>query len=203
MFLGPLEASKPWSLQNIEGVYRFLKKVWREFIDLEGEVTKKVIGQMDSEEFGKLLHETISKVTESIEGLRFNTAISQLMICMNGIQKEEQISKDSAKIFLQLLAPFAPHISEELWKRLGGHSSISQVAWPKFDSEKCIRSQLKIIVQVNGKVRDEITVSANAEQGEIITIARKASKAIPFLSKGEIVKEIYVPQKIVNFVVRS
>lgn len=203
MFLGPLEAAKPWNLQNIEGVHRFLKKIWREFIDLEGELTKKVSGKRDSEVFEKLLHETISKVTESIEGLRFNTAISQLMICINGIQKEEQISKESAKIFLQLLAPFAPHISEELWERLGEPGSICQVAWPKFDPEKCVRSQLKIIVQVNGKVRDEVIVPADMEQDEIVTIARKASKAVPFLSKGEIVKEVYVPKKLVNFVVRS
>ena len=201
MFLGPLEASKPWSLQNVEGVYRFLKKVWREFVDLEGEIAKKMLGSCDSAEFQRLLHETILKVTEAIENLRFNTAISQLMICLNGIQKEPQISKNSAKVFLQLLAPFAPHIAEELWERLGEKASITEAAWPNFDASKCVRSQLKVVVQVNGKVRDEIYVSANAEPSEIIAAAKKASKVVAYLSKGTLVKEIYVPKKLVNFVV--
>ena len=102
---------------------------------------------------------------------------------------------------MQLLAPFAPHIAEELWERLGEKASITEAAWPNFDASKCVRSQLKVVVQVNGKVRDEIYVSANAEPSEIIAAAKKASKVVAYLSKGTLVKEIYVPKKLVNFVV--
>ena len=168
MFLGPLEASKPWNLQNVEGVFRFLKKIWREYINLDGEISVKVQADFhDTPAFEQLLHETISKVTEAIENLRFNTAIAQLMIFMNGFQKEAAVSLDSAKKFLQLLAPFAPHIAEELWSRLGENTSVIGAGWPKFDPNKCIRSELKIVVQVNGKVRDEIYVNTNAEKSTI------------------------------------
>lgn len=203
MFLGPLEASKPWSLQNVEGVYRFLKKIWREYINLEGNICEKIKDDViDSNDFLRLLHETIAKVTDAIENLRFNTAISQLMICMNAFQKETVISKDSAKIFLQLLAPFAPHISEELWERLGEKKSIIDSGWPIYDPSKCIRPELKIVVQVNGKVRDEILVPTNASQQDILTEAKKATKVVPYLACKSVVKEIYVPGKLVNLVVK-
>ncbi len=203
MFLGPLEASKPWSLQNVEGVYRFLKKVWREYVNLDGNVCEKIQDNVsDSNEFSYLLHETIAKVTEAIENLRFNTAISQLMICMNRFQKEVVISKSSAKIFLQLLAPFAPHISEELWERLGEQNSIINAGWPAYDPNKCVRSELKIVVQVNGKVRDEIFVPVDASKDELLNTARKATKVIPYLSQGNVVKEICVPGKLINFVIK-
>lgn len=203
MFLGPLEASKPWSLQNVEGVYRFLKKIWREYVNLDGNICEKIQDNVsDSNDFLRLLHETIAKVTDAIENLRFNTAISQLMICMNGFQKETVISKTSAKIFLQLLAPFAPHISEELWERLGEENSIIDAGWPIYDSSKCVRSELKIVVQVNGKVRDEILVPKNAPQQDILTAAKEATKVVPYLADKTIVKEIYVPGKLVNLVVK-
>ena len=203
MFLGPLEASKPWSLQNVEGVYRFLKKIWREYIDLDGNICKKIQENgSDSNGFVRLLHETIAKVTEAIDNLRFNTASSQLMICMNGFQKETNISKASAKLFLQLLAPFAPHIAEELWERLGETNSIINAGWPIYDASKCISAELKIVVQVNGKVRDEILVSADATKDEIMDTAKKATKVIPYLEQGSLAKEIYVPGKLVNLVVK-
>ena len=203
MFLGPLEASKPWNLQNVEGVFRFLKKVWREYVNLDGEISAKIrSGFQDTPAFEQLLHETISKVTEAIEHLRFNTAIAQLMIFMNGFQKESTVSWDSAQKFLQLLAPFAPHIAEELWNRLGNNTSIMDAGWPKFDPNKCVRSELKIVVQVNGKVRDEIHVDVNAEKATILEVAKQAPKVAHYLQAGTLVKEIYVPGKLVNFVVK-
>ena len=203
MFLGPLEASKPWSLQNVEGVYRFLKKIWREYINLDGDICEKIQADAsDSNDFLRLLHETIAKVTEAIENLRFNTAISQLMICMNGFQKETVISKASAKVFLQLLAPFAPHISEELWERLGERNSIIDAGWPIYDASKCVRSELRIVVQVKGKVRDEILVATDASKENILETAKNAAKIIPYLNGKTVVKEIYVPGKLVNLVVK-
>ena len=124
------------------------------------------------------------------------------MICMNGFQKETTISKVSAKLFLQLLAPFAPHIAEELWERLGETNSIINAGWPIYDASKCISAELKIVVQVNGKVRDEILVSADATKDEILDTAKKATKVIPYLEQGSLAKEIYVPGKLVNLVVK-
>ena len=203
MFLGPLEASKPWSTKNIEGVSRFLKKIWRLFITVEGTLSETINGECDSAALECLLNETIQKVTEDIENLRFNTAISQLMICLNGFQKEQHVSETAAKTFLQLLAPFAPHIAEELWERCGEQSSIIDAGWPKADPSKCIRDELKIIIQVNGKLRDEICVSTDASREDILERAKSAPRAVPFLAKGTIAKEIYVPGKLVNFVVKG
>ena len=202
MFLGPLEASKPWSLQNVEGIFRFLKKIWREYISIDGSVAEKITNETDPAELERLVHETISKVTDALENLRFNTGISQLMICLNGFQKYEKLSLSSAKIFLQLLAPFAPHIAEELWERLGGTTSIIEAGWPQFDAKKLVRSQVKIVIQVNGKLRDEIEMDADASQEAILKAAGQAPKIIPYLEQGQVVKSIYVPQKLVNFVVR-
>lgn len=202
MFLGPLEASKPWSVQNIEGVFRFLKKVWREYVDSEGELTHKVLGEHDSDELQMLLHETIAKVSEAIEHLRFNTAISQLMICMNVFAKQAEVSKKTAQIFLQLLAPFAPHITEELWSRFGNEGSITEALWPQFDPQKVVKTTVKIMVQVNGKVRDEFTTDKDCDASKVIQMAKSCSKVLPYLEKGNCVKEIYVPNKIVNLVIR-
>ena len=203
MFLGPLEASKPWSTKNIEGVSRFLKKIWRLFVTVDGTLSERICGERDSAALECLLNETIQKVTEDIENLCFNTAISQLMICLNGFQKEIHLSKTSARTFLQLLAPFAPHIAEELWERCGEPSSIIDAGWPKADPSKCVRDELKIIIQVNGKLRDEICVPTDASREDILERAESAPRAVPFLAKGTIVKEIYVPGKLVNFVVKD
>lgn len=203
MFLGPLEASKPWSTKNIEGVFRFLKKIWRLFVTVDGTLSATINGERDSAALECLLNETIQIVTEDIEHLRFNTAISQLMICLNGFQKEPHLSKTAAKTFLQLLAPFAPHIAEDLWERCGEQSSIIDAGWPKADPSKCIRDELKIIIQVNGKLRDEICVPTDASKEDILERAKSAPRAVPFLAKGTIVKEIYVPGKLVNFVVKG
>ena len=203
MFMGPLEASKPWSTKNIEGVFRFLKKTWRTFINIEGTLSETINDEPNSATLECLLNETIQKVTDDIEHLSFNTAISQLMICLNGFQKEAHISKTAAKIFLQLLAPFAPHIAEELWERFGEQSSVIDAGWPKADLSKCVRDDLKIIIQVNGKLRDEICVPKATSREDILKIAKSAPRAVPFLEKGSIVKEIYVPGKLVNFVVKG
>ncbi len=203
MFLGPLEASKPWSLQNVEGIFRFLKKIWREYVNTEGNVTEKITHNPESPEEERLVHETISKVTDALEGLRFNTGISQLMICLNGFQKQKSLSLTSAKTFLQLLAPFAPHIAEELWSRLGNEKSIIKAGWPQFNPKKLVRSQIKIVIQINGKLRDEIEVDMDTPQEVILETAKQTVKIIPYLAKGKLIKSIYVPQKLVNFVVQS
>lgn len=201
MFLGPLEASKPWSTKNIEGIHRFLRKVWREFIDEEGAVSTKACGEKNSPEMEAMLHETIAKVGDDIEHLRFNTAISQLMIFMNRVQKEFAIAKSTAKAFVQMLAPFAPHIAEELWSRMGGQGSVSEASWPEVDASKLVKTQLKIVLQINGKLRDEITVDANDSKELILKKAKESPKASALLRDKVIKREIYVPGKLVNWVV--
>ena len=125
-----------------------------------------------------------------------------MMIFVSVLQKQKQVSLESASKFIQLLAPFAPHIAEELWERLGGTTSIIEAGWPQFDAKKLVRSQTKIVIQVNGKLRDEIEMEADASQEAILKAAAQAPKVIPYLEQGQVVKSIYVPQKLVNFVVR-
>lgn len=202
MFLGPLEDQKPWNTNGIEGVFRFLKKVWREFVGPDGKISAKISGSEDSQELLKSLNETIKKVGADIETLRFNTAISQMMIFMNAFQKESKVSKESAEKFIQLLAPFAPHMCEEIWNRLGNESSVSKAKWPAVDESKLVESTVKIAVQVNGKLRGELAVEKGESKENILAAAKQIENVKNFLSGKTIVKEIFVPGKIVNIVAK-
>jgi leucyl-tRNA synthetase len=203
MFLGPLEAMKPWSMAQIEGVFRFLQKVWRECIGREGEVNPKIVDDpsADSAELVKLLHETIKKVGDDIEALRLNTAIAQMMIFANALQKAERVSRDTISRFLQVLAPLAPHITEELWSRLGHSGSIQTAAWPQFDPSKLVATEQKVIVQVNGKKRAELVVPVGIEQDAILALAHSHADSAPHLTGKTIKRVVFVPGKILNIVV--
>lgn len=203
MFLGPLEAMKPWNTKGIEGVARFLKRIWREYINEAGKLSDKIseAGQ-ESFETERILQETIKKVTDDIEGLHFNTAISQMMIFLNHLGKVNKFTKKTAKSFLQLLAPFAPHIAEELWVHLGEKPSITNAIWPEYDPKKLVQEEVTLIFQVNGKMRAEVTVSRNATKEEVLSFSKQHERMIPFLEGKEIVKVIYVPGKILNIVVK-
>ena len=207
MFLGPLEAMKPWSPAGIEGVHRFLQKVWRECIDRDtGRAHAKISDAPDATapELAKLLHETIKKVGEDIEGLRYNTAIPAMMIFVNAWQKAAGIARRDALAFLQLLAPFAPHIAEELWARLGGEAhapSAGQAPWPTFDPAKLVATEQKVIVQVNGKKRAELLLPVGASEADAVGAARVHPEALPHLAGKELKRIIYVPGKILNIVV--
>ncbi|MDB6094114.1 MAG: leucyl-tRNA synthetase [Verrucomicrobia bacterium] len=203
MFLGPLEAQKPWNPQGIEGVHRFLQKIWRECLDVEGAVNPKVSDDpsVDSTELIKLLHETIKKVGENIETLRFNTAISQMMIFSNAVQKAPAVSRATMLTFLQVLAPFAPHIAEELWERLGGAGSILRAPWPKYDASKLVNDSVKLVFQVNGKHRGDQLVPINLPQDEALALARGNAKVMPHLEGKTLKRVIYVPGRILNIVV--
>ncbi len=201
MFLGPLEDMKPWNPSGIEGVHRFLKKVWRALIASDGTVSGKVIDSgSESPETLKALHETIHKVTGDIEGLRLNTAISQMMIFANHLAKVDSIQRTTAKAFMQLLAPFAPHIAEEIWSRLGGEPGIANARWPEADLSLLASNTAKYVVQVNGKVRGELSLPKDAPKDEVLAEARKLEKVAAFLEGKTLRKEIFVPGKIVNFV---
>ena len=203
MFLGPLEAAKPWNSQGIEGVHRFLHKVWRECIGREGEVNPKITddASADSTELVRLLHETIKKVGDDIESLNFNTAISQMMVFSNALQKAPTVSRATVLSFLQVLAPFAPHLGEELWSRLGGTGSVMQAAWPKYDPAKLVSNEAKLVFQVNGKHRGDQLVPIGLPESEAIKLAHANPRVAPFISGKTLKRVIYVPGRILNIVV--
>ena len=202
MFLGPLEDMKPWNPRGIEGTHRFLQKVWRECLTSEGDINPKLSDSAeDLPEIKKLLHETIRKVGSDLDTLRFNTPISQMMILVNAFQKADHINKKSMLAFLQLLAPYAPHIAEELWARLGGVSPIQSASWPIFDPSAFATSEQKLVFQVNGKHRGDLMVKAGLSQDEAIKLAGEHAKVGPHVNGKTITKVIYVPGKIINLVV--
>jgi len=202
MFLGPLEAMKPWSPRGIEGVYRFLQKIWRECLDSEGRPSAKLDdSQPDTEEFLRVLHETIRKVGDDIVALRYNTAISQMMICANALQKAPRVSSASIKQFLQILAPFAPHFCEELWERLGENSgSLAVAPWPAYDPKWLQRDECKLVFQVNGKHRGDALVPKSITKEEAVVQAQAHPKVATQLEGKAIKRIIFVPQKILNLV---
>ncbi len=204
MFLGPLEAMKPWNPRGIEGVHRFLQKVWREYIGAEGEINAKISADAaEPAELTKLLHETIKKVGEDIAGLRFNTAISQMMIFANALQKAPAVRRDSALAFVQILAPFAPHLAEELWERLGQKPSVQHATWPAFDPAKLVASEVKLVFQVNGKHRGDALVPVGLAETDAVALALAHERVAPFAAGKKLKRTIYVPGKILNLVVEN
>jgi leucyl-tRNA synthetase len=203
MFLGPLEAMKPWNPRGIEGVHRFLQKVWRSLVGEDGHLSDQVGADGDGEapELTKLLHETIKKVTEDTEALRFNTAISQMMIFANALQKAPSVSKSTAQAFVQLLAAYAPHIGEELWSLLGFPAPAQDHEWPKYDPKRLESDVQKLIVQINGKKRAEIELAKDADQNEALSAARNEENVRAHLENLEIKRIIYVKGRILNLVV--
>jgi leucyl-tRNA synthetase len=202
MFLGPLESMKPWNPRGIEGVYRFLQKVWRECVGEDGEPNPKVSeNAVEPDELGRLLHETIRKVGEDIESLRLNTAISQMMIFSNALQKAPAVRTSTVRSFLQVLAPFAPHLAEELWARLGGPSPIHRSPWPKFDPDKLQLQSVKLVFQVNGKHRGDGMAPVNLPEAGAVALALAHPKVAPFLVGKTVRKVVHVPNRIVNLVV--
>jgi leucyl-tRNA synthetase len=202
MFLGPLEAMKPWSPKNIEGVHRFLRNTWREVIDENGAISAKIVDAPEADaETAKLLHATIKKVTEDIEGLRYNTAIPQMMILRNQLQKAATVSRETIKTFLQLLQPFAPHLAHELWARLGETAPLGTAPWPVADESKLVSDTMKVVVQVNGKLRGELILPKSADQAAAEKAALELPKVQEFIAGKQIRKVIFVPGRILNLVV--
>ncbi len=233
MFMGPLEQVKPWSMQGVEGVYRFLKRVWRLIMDQESDTVNQAVARSVNSDGSpvvepdraqlKILHETIKKVTDDIEGHRFNTAISALMIFTNEAMKWDVRPVEVLKPFLLILSPFAPHLAEELWEKLGvltnevspdaaetegtTHRSGRTLAyepWPEYREELLQADSKTYAVQVNGKVRGQIEVPSEraAEKDFVLDAARNEPAVSRHLDKGQIVKEIFVPNRVINFVVK-
>ena len=204
MFLGPLEAMKPWNPRGIEGPFRFLQKVWRACLTEEGEPNPKLALDGDEPaELTTLLHATIRKVGEDIEALRFNTAISQMMTFANALQAAPRATRATALAFLQLLAPFAPHLAEELWARLGGPSPIQRAPWPRFDPAKLEAQTAKLVFQINGKHRGDAQVPVGLPEAEALALARSHARTAPFLAGKTVKKVVYVPNRILNLVIED
>lgn len=204
MFMGPLEQVKPWSTKGVDGVNRFLHRAWRLLIEEEtGELKSSVKDIEASKEQQKVLHTAIKKVTEDIEAMRFNTAISALMIFVNDANAWKEMPISIAKDFVQLLAPFAPHIAEELWERLGHCQTLAYENWPKLDESWLVDDEVMYPVQINGKVRAELFVPSEQamDKDGVLEKAKALEKIQGYLEGHRIVKEIFVPKRIVNIVV--
>ncbi len=199
MFMGPLEAMKPWSTRGVEGITRFLERVWRLMLTEEGAVGSAVCHAEPSPDQRRLLHQTIKKVTEDLEDLRFNTAIAQMMVFTNEMTKLDQRPRALIEPFVLLLAPFAPHLSEELWERLGRQSSVSHQPWPVFDPALVVSDRLEIPIQVNGKLRGKIEVGTDATREQVETLSRH--QIAEWLQGKEPKKVVYIEKKLINFVV--
>jgi len=229
MYMGPLEAQKPWSTRDIIGMLRFLNAVSRNLIGAEPDAEdegseEKVETSGDSTQNSKKpasagrsskvadapipdaidrqMHRTTKKVGEDIEGLRFNTAIAELIKLNNEMTKLETIPRDLAETFTLLLAPFAPHLAEEVWATLGHHKSLARRPWPDFDPAKLAETSIEIPVQVNGKLRGKINIAADAAEADILTAAKADPTVQTHLAGKTLVKELYVAKRLVNFVVK-
>ena len=203
MFMGPLNKSKPWSTKGLQGCYRFVNKLWSIIVDENGNLSKKIV---DNDEGDKdtlfLHHQTIKKLGEDIENLHFNTAVSQLMIYCNHLQKCNTVSKKLIEELVIILSPFVPHIAEEFWSLLGHSQTISYQSWPQYSEDLIQLDEVTIAVQVNGKLRANINVSKDSNESDVISEAMSLENVKKFTSDGNIVKTIYVPNRLLNFVVQ-
>ncbi len=207
MFIGPFDADAPWDTHGIEGVKRFLEKVWRLFEVSTGPAPANAIrtdqpGADREVAFAgspveTLLNQTIKKVGEDIDGMRFNTAVSAMMILVNGLG-EGPLDKNTAESLLKLLAPFAPHLAEELWHKLGHETSIHHESWPSYDPARCVAATFELVVQVNGKVRDKMTVAADIAEEEAKKLALASEKVRQYLEGKEPQKVVYVKGRLVS-----
>ncbi len=202
MFLGPLEQVKPWNTNGIEGISRFLGKVWRlVYPTLDGAATELSSAPMP-EGLLRRMHKTIKKVGEDTENLKFNTAISEMMVFVNELQKAGCNNREAIETLLVLLAPYAPHITEELWEAIGRNTSISKQSFPSYDSTLVEDSMLTIAVQINGKLRGTFTAPAKSSKEHLLAEARHVESARKFLEEKTIIREIVVVDKLVNFAVK-
>lgn len=199
MFMGPLEASIAWSTNGLDGSRRFLDRIWRLFMDdeqLSAKITDANDGKME-----KVYHQTVKKVTDDFEGLRFNTAISQMMVFINEGYKVDSIPKEYVEGFVKLLSPIAPHLAEELWEKLGHTETITYENWPQYDESKMIDDVIEVVVQVNGKVKTKLAIAKDSTKDELETAALADDNIQKATEGKQIRKVIVIPGKLVNIVV--
>ncbi|MEB2280857.1 leucine--tRNA ligase [Lysinibacillus xylanilyticus] len=202
MFMGPLEASVAWSTNGLDGARRFLDRIWRLFVNEEDGTIAAKIQASDDKALEKSYHQTVKKVTEDYEGIRFNTAISQMMVFINDCYKADVIPTEYAEGFVKMLAPMVPHVAEELWQILGHGETLSYAQWPTYDESKLVDDEVEIVVQVLGKVRAKIIVAKDASKEEIEKVALADDKVQEYIAGKNLVKIIVIPGKLVNIVVK-
>lgn len=200
MFMGPLDASVAWSTNGLDGSRRFLDRIWRLFITDEGHLSEKVQSSSDTK-LEKVYHQTVKKVTEDYEALRFNTAISQMMVFINEGYKAEILPLEYVEGFVKMLSPLAPHLAEELWEKLGHTTTITYEAWPTFDESKLVDNEVEIPVQIKGKVRAKLLVAKDATKEELEALALASEQVQQWLEGQEVKKIIAIPGKMVNIVI--
>jgi leucyl-tRNA synthetase len=202
MFLGPLEEMKPWSTRGVEGVSRFLNRVWRLYTDDDGNLHPDLRRAPVAPETERVYHATVKKVAEDIEGLRFNTAVSQMMIFVNEVMKADSRPRQLLEPFVLVLSPFAPHLAEELWEKLGHKTSLAYEPWPAYDPSKLQESTVEVILQINGKLRSRLTVAKDTPDHELETLCLADENVKRYLNGKKVVKTIVVKNKLVNLVVQ-
>ena len=195
MFMGPLESDKPWSTEGVEGAKRFLERIYRLYTS--GKIVNKNNSNLE-----KVYNQTVKKVTMDFESLNFNTAISQMMIFINAVYKEEVFPKNMAEDFIKLLNPIAPYLTEEIWMMLGHDNTIAYESWPTYDENKVLDDKITIGIQINGKLRGSIETEINEDKNSILNKVYKIDNIKKYIENKNIVKEIVIPNKIVNIVVK-
>ncbi|MBU9713761.1 leucine--tRNA ligase [Evansella tamaricis] len=200
MFMGPLDASIAWSNNGLDGARRFLDRIWRLFITDNGDLNPAIKDIEGTNEMTRTYHQTVKKVTEDFEHLRFNTGISHMMVFINEAYKQEELSLAHIKGFVKMLSPIAPHISEELWNRLGHDETVSYEPWPVHDESWLVENEVEIVVQVNGKLRSKLVISKDASREEMEEKAKAIDKVREEIEGKTIRKVIAVPGKLVNIV---
>ncbi len=202
MFMGPLDASIAWSTTGLDGSRRFLDRIWRLFVEDNGNLRTKINNDANSSTLERVYHQTVKKVTEDIEGLRFNTAISQLMVFINEAYKTDALLKEYMEGFVKLLSPIVPHLAEELWAKMGNKATLAYEAWPTYDEARLVEDEIEIVVQVNGKVRAKLQVPATASKEQMEETAMNDETVKEQLEGKTIRKVIIVPGKLVNIVAK-
>ena len=202
MFMGPLDKGKPWSTTGLQGCSRFIKKLWSILVDDAGELSDHISHEESDKETNQIFHQMIMKVSENLENLHFNTCVSEFMIFTNHIQKLDKINIELVKTFIILINPFMPHLAQELWELIGETDELSYQKWPSYDINVAQQDIITIAVQINGKRRSEIEISRNQTENDVITKAKADPKVFTYLKNSEIVKEIYIKEKILNIVIK-
>ncbi|HEY6179953.1 MAG TPA: class I tRNA ligase family protein, partial [Kofleriaceae bacterium] len=204
LFMGPLEDGVEWETTGVAGTRRFLDRVWRLLVDSETGVLQTKVrddAPADDKELERALHAAIKKVTHAVTDLRFNTAIAEMMVFVNEATKAPVVPRPWFEMFVKILSPFAPHLTEEIWQRLGHTGTIAFEPWPAFDEAKLARDVMVIAVQVSGKLRGQIEVAPDAAEAAILAAAQADAKVQTFLAGKPIKKAIYVKGRLVNLVV--
>ncbi|KGA98772.1 leucyl-tRNA synthetase [Alkalihalobacillus alcalophilus ATCC 27647 = CGMCC 1.3604] len=202
MFMGPLDASIAWSTNGLDGSRRFLDRIWRLFINEQsGDLSEAIQDCVGSDPLTRVYHQTVKKVTEDIEGLRFNVAISQLMVFINEAYKQKELPKEIMEGFVKLIAPIVPHLAEELWHKLGHEGTIAYVEWPEYDENWLVENEIEVVVQINGKVKAKLVIPADADREQMQELALEDDKVKAAIEGKSVRKVIAVPGKLVNIVV--